>query len=442
MLERGWKERPMDLGAVGSTPLSNRVFLLLCCMAFIMYLDRTNISIVAPIIRKELALTNTQLGFIFSAFATAYACCGVPGAWLSDRFGARRTLSASGLIWSVATIITGLSYGLYALVAARFFVGAGEAPIYATAARVISTWIPEQRRGLAQGVMHGSGRLANALAPVIVTALIVWLTWRVAFFALGTVTIVFFAFLHYWFRDEPREHPLITPNELAALRQPTGQPTSGRTLEPVVWSDLLRRVWPASATCFAHGWMLWFFLNWIPTYFSTRYGMKIQSSAVFSTLVLLGGTLGTMAGGALSDWHFATFGNRLRARRDVIIFGFLSSIIGLLPLLFSNDLVLNATGLGLAFFLSELADSPLWLVGAEIAPKHAGTSSALTFAGMAVAGAISPLIIGKLLDATGGNWSIAFMASIAVMILGPMFALFIRLDPSLDADARATGQAV
>jgi sugar phosphate permease len=290
--------------------------------------------------------------------------------------------------------------------------------------------------------MHGSGRLANALAPVIVTALIVWLTWRVAFFALGTVTIVFFAFLHYWFRDEPREHPLITPNELAALRQPTGQPTSGRTLEPVVWSDLLRRVWPASATCFAHGWMLWFFLNWIPTYFSTRYGMKIQSSAVFSTLVLLGGTLGTMAGGALSDWHFATFGNRLRARRDVIIFGFLSSIIGLLPLLFSNDLVLNATGLGLAFFLSELADSPLWLVGAEIAPKHAGTSSALTFAGMAVAGAISPLIIGKLLDATGGNWSIAFMASIAVMILGPMFALFIRLDPSLDADARAAGQAV
>ena len=140
-----------------------------------------------------------------------------------------------------------------------------------------------------------------------------------------------------------------------------------------------------------------------------------------------------MAGGVLSDWHFRKTRNRLRARRDIIIFGFLSSIVGLVPLLLSNNLLVNASSLGVAFFLSELADSPLWLVGAEVAPQHAGTSSALTFAGMAVAGAVSPLIVGKLLDVTGGDWSIAFMASIAVMILGPVFSLFIRLDPSLDA---------
>lgn len=424
----------MESGADGKTPVSNRVFLLLCGMAFIMYVDRTNISIVAPILQKELQLTHTQLGLVFSAFATAYACCGVPGAWLSDRFGARRLLTISGLIWSVATIVTGFSYGLVAIVAARFFVGVGEAPIYATAARVISTWIPEHRRGLAQGMMHGSGRFANALAPIIVTALIVLLTWRFAFMALGIITIAFFAFLYVWFRDEPHEHPSITSDELAVLRPLGSQAPTGRTLEPIVWPDLLRRVWPASAACFAHGWMLWFFLNWVPTYFSTRYGMKIESSAVFTTLVLLGGTLGTMMGGVLSDWHFRVSKNRLRARRDVIIFGFLSSIIGLVPLLFSNNLLLNAAGLGVAFFLSELADSPLWLVGAEVAPKHAGTSSALTFAGMAVAGAVSPLIVGKLLDITGGDWSIAFMASIVVMILGPLFSLFIRLDPSLDKD--------
>ena len=421
----------MEPIAKDATPVSNKVFLLLCCMAFIMYVDRTNISVAAPILKSELQLTNTQLGLVFSAFATAYACCGVPGAWLSDRFGARRLLSLSGILWSVATIATGLVSGLSSLVAARLFVGAGEAPIYATAARVISTWIPEHRRGLAQGVMHGSGRLANALSPLIVTGLIVLLTWRTAFVALGAVTILFFAFLYAWFRDEPREHSGITDTELNALER-SNRATMGRTLEPIVWPDLLRRVWPASAACFAHGWMLWFFLNWVPSYFSARYGMKIETSALFSTLVLLGGTLGTMMGGILSDWHFRTTKNRLRSRRDIIIFGFLSSIIGLVPLLFSDNVVVNAGGLGVAFFLSELADSPLWLVGAEVAPKHAGTSSALTFAGMAVAGAISPLIVGKLLDVTGGNWSIAFIVSIVVMILGPIFSLFIRLDPSLD----------
>jgi MFS family permease len=404
-----------------------------------MYVDRTNISVAAPILKRELQLTNTQLGLVFSAFATAYACCGVPGAWLSDRFGARRLLTLSGLIWSVATIGTGLVWGLASLVVARLLVGAGEAPIYATAARVISNWIPEYRRGLAQGVMHGCGRLANALAPLIVTGLIVFMTWRLSFVVLGVVTIFFFVFLYVWFRDEPRTHPAITDGELAVLRRSSGKVTTGRTLEPIVWPDLLRRVWPASAACFAHGWMLWFFLNWVPSYFSTRYGMKIEASAIFSTLVLLGGTLGTMTGGVLSDWHFRKTKNRLRARRDIIIFGFLSSIVGLVPLLLSDNLVINATGLGVAFFLSELADSPLWLVGAEVAPKHAGTSSALTFAGMAVAGAVSPLIVGKLLDATGGNWSIAFMASIAVMILGPVFSFFIRLDPSLDAAGSVDG---
>jgi MFS family permease len=281
--------------------------------------------------------------------------------------------------------------------------------------------------------------LANALAPLIVTGLIVFMTWRLSFVVLGVITILFFAFLYAWFRDEPRAHSSITESELAVLGGSSGKITSGRTLEPIVWPDLLRRVWPASAACFAHGWMLWFFLNWVPSYFSTRYGMKIEASAVFSTLVLLGGTLGTMMGGVLSDWHFKKTRNRLRSRRDIIIFGFLSSIVGLVPLLLSDNLLINATGLGVAFFLSELADSPLWLVGAEVAPKHAGTSSALTFAGMAVAGAVSPLIVGKLLDVTGGDWSIAFMASIAVMILGPVFSCFIRLDPSLDVAEGANG---
>jgi MFS family permease len=85
----------MEQRATDKTPVSNRVFLLLCAMAFIMYVDRANISVAAPLLRGELHLTNTQLGLVFSAFATAYSCCGVPGAWLSDRFGARRLYSVA-----------------------------------------------------------------------------------------------------------------------------------------------------------------------------------------------------------------------------------------------------------------------------------------------------------------------------------------------------------
>lgn len=418
------------------------VFAVLCAMGFIMYIDRTNISVVAPLLRSELKLSNTELGYIFSVFAIAYACCGVPGAWLIDRIGSRRGMTAFGVLWSVATIATGQVGTVFGLVVARIFVGIGEAPIYASAARVIATWIPARRRGAAQGAMHASGRFANAAAPLVISALVVAFSWRQAFVALGAITLLFFAGFYWFIRDNPITDPRVSEAELAELGL-TGPGFSAAAAvtsrEAVQWLPLLRRVWPATAACFSHGWVLWFFNNWIPSYFATRYHMRIEQSALFSSLVLLGGTLGTLAGGMLADWRFKRTGKRLRSRRDIIVFGFLASVVGLLPLLFTEDLTVTAASLGIAFFLSELSDSPLWLLGAEIAPKHAGLSSAMVFAGMAIAGAISPIVVGQLLDLTGNNWSYAFGASIVVLLLGPAFAMGIRLDPSIEAADAAAG---
>lgn len=417
------------------------VFAVLCAMGFIMYIDRTNISIVAPLLRSELRLSNTDLGYVFSIFAVAYACFGVPGAWLVDRVGSRRGMTAFGVLWSAATIVTGLVSTLPGLAAARFAVGVGEAPIYASAARVIATWIPAHRRGAAQGTMHASGRFANAAAPLVISALLTVFSWRDAFIALGAITLVFFLVFYWFIRDNPLTDPRVSAEELAGLGLPNpGALPAGEAKLPVHWPSLLRRVWPATAACFSHGWVLWFFNNWIPSYFVIRYHMRIEQSALFSSLVLLGGTLGTLSGGMLADWHFRRTGNRLRSRRDIIIFGFLASVLGLLPLMFTENLTITAASLGIAFFLSELSDSPLWLVGAEIAPKHAGLSSALVFAGMAIAGALSPIVVGYLLDATGNDWTYAFGVSIAVLLLGPVFAMMIRLDPSLDAASASAAE--
>ncbi|CAB3759531.1 MFS transporter [Paraburkholderia solisilvae] len=394
-------------------------FVLLCIMAFIMYVDRTNISVAAPVMSKELGFSNTHLGFIFSAFALAYSCFMIPGGWHSDRIGSRKGLLLYGSLWAIATIVTGLVGSLFALVAARFFVGIGEAPIYPTAARMIARVIPEDRRGAAQGVMHATGRIANALAPLIVTALIVSFSWRLTFIILGGVTLVYMVVM-YLGLNEAKKH-----REGEPVRQPSA-PAPART--PVNWPDMIRRVWPATAACFCHGWVLWFFLNWIPSFFSQRYGMKLSHNAIFSALVLLGGSLGTAAGGMLTDWRFRCTGNRLRARREMIVCGFLSSIVFLVPLLFTRDITISSICLGLAFFCSELADSPLWVVGTEVSREHSATSSACTFTGMALAGAVSPIVVGMLLDISHGRWVVAFAASIIVLLLGPLFTMKIRLD--------------
>ncbi|MBN3805038.1 MFS transporter [Paraburkholderia sp. Ac-20336] len=404
-------------------------FVLLCIMAFIMYVDRTNMSVAAPVMSKELGFSNTHLGFIFSAFALAYSCFMIPGGWHSDRIGSRKGLLLYGSLWAIATIATGVVGSLYALVAARFFVGVGEAPIYPTAARMIARVIPEERRGAAQGLMHATGRIANALAPLIVTGLIVTFSWRLTFIILGAVTLVYMIVMYIGLNEAKRHGA--TPGDTAAA-------TAAPARKPINWPDMIRRVWPATAACFCHGWVLWFFLNWIPTLFSQRYGMKLSHNAIFSTLVLLGGSLGTAVGGMMTDWRLKRTGNRLRARREVIIFGFLSSIVCLIPLLLTRDITVSSICLGLAFFCSELADSPLWVVGTEVSREHSATSSACTFTGMALAGAVSPIVVGLLLDVSHGRWVVAFAASIVVLLLGPLFTFWIKLD---DEPSAATDHA-
>ena len=409
----------------GRPGVSTATLLLLVGLAFIMYVDRSNISVAAPVIQRELGFSNARLGSIFSAFATAYACFMLAGGWLADRVGARVALTVYGTLWALATIASGLAGSLASLVAARFAVGVGESAVYPTAARLISRWVPDNRRGTAQGTVHAAGRVGNAAAPAIVTALIVVASWRAAFLILGGVTLLYVALMFVMLRDDPRQHPRITAAELERLGHGHAGPPARNA--PLQWANFLHRVWPATAVAFCHGWMLWFFLNWIPSYFARAQGMALEKSAVFTTLVLLGGVAGTACGGLLTDWWYRRTGDRLRGRRDVIVFAFIASGLALLPLLFTGALLVSSISLAVAFFLSELGDAPLWMVAAEVEPGHAATSAAATFTGMAAAGAVSPLVVGWLLDLTGGSWVAPIGASVFVLALGPFFAARVRL---------------
>src|SRR5258708_23238410 len=100
---------------------------LLCVMYLITYVDRVNISTAADAIKRELGLSNTQLGFLQSAFGYPYLLFQIFGGWIGDRFGPLRTLFLSGLIWPSATILTGFSGGLVTLFICPLLVGVAEA---------------------------------------------------------------------------------------------------------------------------------------------------------------------------------------------------------------------------------------------------------------------------------------------------------------------------
>src|ERR1700747_1741934 len=179
------------------------VLAMLCVMYFITYVDRVNIGTAASEIQKELGLSHTQLGLVFSAFAYPYLLFQVIGGWVGDRFGPRRTLFWCGLIWASATIMTGFVTGLVTLFIARVALGFGEGATFPTATRAMQYWTPTVRRGFAQGLTHAFARFGTAVTPPIVALLMVWLTWRGAFVALGLVSLLWGTAWVWYFRNEP-----------------------------------------------------------------------------------------------------------------------------------------------------------------------------------------------------------------------------------------------
>src|SRR6516165_12836841 len=191
---------------------------LVVVMHFILFIDRVNLAAAATVMQKDLGLSNIALGIAFSAFNYAYAPFQLVGGWFGDRFGARRTLTVCGLVWSITTIVTGAVTGLASLFTVRCVLGMGEGATLPAATRALSKWTSVEARGTAVGITHAAGRLGAGTSAPIVALLISWFSWRFSFVALGVVS-AFWATAWWWFfHEDPRQHPRITRAELAEFR--------------------------------------------------------------------------------------------------------------------------------------------------------------------------------------------------------------------------------
>src|ERR1700682_1458353 len=329
---------------------SRKVLILLCVMYALTYIDRNNVSTAAFVFKKELHLTNTEVGLVFSAFAYPYLIFQIIGGWVSDRFGARLSLTICAIIWGTATSLTGMANGLAAILCARVMLGFGEGATFPTATRAMSDWVPSEKRAFAQGITHSSARLGNALTPPLVAWLIAVVTWRGSFILLGIVSLAWAVVWLWYFRDDPGEHRGITPAELEVL--PRYALRKQRKNDPVPWSRLTRRMLPVTAVYFCYAWTLWLYLAWIPMFFLHSYNLDLKTSALFSGGVFFGGVVGDALGGIVSDHIFRTTHNLNRARRNLVVFGFLCSLAFMVPMLFLHNVRLAAFCLSVAFFFS------------------------------------------------------------------------------------------
>lgn len=399
------------------------VLFLLCLMYFLTYIDRVNVATAAVSIEKDFGLREGQMGLVFSGFAYSYLMFQVIGGRIGDHLGPRKTLVICGAIWATATAITGLATGLVSLMAFRVLLGFGEGATFPTATRAMQHWVPVERRGFAQGITHSFARLGNAVTPPIVAWLMGWVTWRGAFSVLGAVSALWVIVWWLYYRDDPRDHAGVTPQDLTRLPLP-----KARSAAPAVpWRRLIRRMAPVTLTYFCYGWSLWLFLNWLPLFFLKGYHLDIKKSALYSSGVFFAGVVGDTLGGILSDYILHKTGKLAFARIVVIVVGMLGAAGCLIPVLFSRDLMTLTLCLAGGFFFLEIVIGPIWSVPMDIAPQHAGVASGLMNTGSALAAIVSPIVFGNIIDATG-DWHLPFIGSIVLLFIGTALSFTMHPD--------------
>ena len=410
------------------------VLFLISLMYLITYLDRVNISTVAPVISKEFGFDKATMGAIFSAFVWSYALCQIPGGWLGDRFGPRRVLTAIVGYWSVMTALTAAATGAASFIALRFLFGIGEGGAFPVATRSMQLWFPRQERGLVQGVSHSASRFGAAIAPPIVVAIITTLGWHWVFYICGMVGILWAALWYGCYRNLPEEQESVSKEELAYIR---GVDAKGNIKPPqiektasVPWGTLFRspNMWAIMCAYFTYVYCLWIFLSWLPSYLFEARHFTLIKVGIFASLPLWAGVVGDTVGGVAVDRLLMKTGNAKLAHRTVAIIGMLGCAACIVPAALATDGYVAIACLTGAMFFLECTIGPSWAVPMHVGGKYSGTVSGVMNMAGNIGGALSPLVFGILVQF--GSWVAPFVVAACLLVFGAAVWAF-WLDPEV-----------
>lgn len=411
------------------TRTRHKVIFFSILLAVITYIDRVCISQAAPLISKDLGFSKTDMSLVFAAFALGYALFEIPAGWLGDKMGPRKVLMRIVIWWSFFTAATGWAWNRTVMMVVRFMFGAGEAGVFPVLTKAFTMWLPNHERVKAQGILWMSARWGGAFTPALVVFVLNFVDWRRAFEIFGAIGVVWAIIFYRWFRDRPADHPEVNAAELAEIGE-THATVEGHK---VPWgrfssSGSVWLLW-ISYFCVSYGW--YFYITWLPTYLREARHMEPAKSGILAGLPLFLGGIGCMLSGVLTPKISTMLGSSRAGRRAVAITGVLGAAAFLYISTKLGDPVWAVIAIGMASFSNDLAMPPAWGACMDIGGKFAGTlSGSMNMMGNA-AGAVAPVVIGYLIDATG-NWDMTFYISASVYLIAAACWFFLDSATPLD----------
>lgn len=385
---------------------------LLGLAVVINYVDRGNLSLAAPLVRTELSLSATQLGFLFSAFFYTYTALQFVIGGIVDRFGANWSLSVGLLLWSLATVATGFAGGFVALLVMRLLLGIGESVTFPCTSKLIAEHVRPEDRGLANGVITAGLKLGPALGAFGAGFLIAKYGWRPVFWIIGATSLLW---LPAWWKWMPRgaSAQIVKAGpvgSLAILRQ--------------------RSFWGCAAGHFSFNYLSYFFLTWLPFYLSQERHLSQETLAKAAGAYYLVDSASALLTGWLCDRWVKSGSRPPFVRKAASAAGHTIAAIAMIACAFAGAksfypwLLLAGVGSG-------MAGCGVFLFSQTIAgPRAVGQWSALQNGFGNFAGVTGPALTGFLVDYTG-HFVSAFVLAAAISLTGAGVWIFaVRLAPA------------
>jgi MFS transporter, ACS family, D-galactonate transporter len=376
--------------------------ILLVVSVLVNYVDRTNLSIAAPVLQKQLSLSPLQVGSLLSAFFWTYAFLQIAGiaGWLSDRFPASIVLMWGYILWSGVTIATGFLSSFVLLYLARLALGVGESIAYPCYSRIFVE-LPQHHRGRANALIDAGTKLGPAAGTFIGGLLLIHFGWRVLFIALGAAGLLW---LIPWVRSMPvsrraaTEGPSVElPSTLELLRVPSA------------WGTFLGH--------FCGNYFFYFLLAWLPLYLVRERNFSLSAMTRLTSALFLVIATSTILAGWASDYLIEHGISATRARKSIAVGGLsVASTLTGLPFIEHRDFSIALLFLACAGYGAYASQH--WAISQTLAgPAMAGRWTSVQNGVGNLSGIVAPWLAGAVVQFSGSSRP-AFLVSGIVALAG------------------------
>lgn len=375
----------------------NRVLFLLSLSVFINYIDRSNLSIAAPLLKDELHLSASQLGVLLSAFFWTYGLMQIPAGWLVDRFDVKWIFSAGFFLWSAATAVTGTLHGFAALIVIRVILGVGESVVFPSSSKILGTHFAEKRRGFANALVMAGLSLGPALGILVGGVIVARFGWRPFFVTLGLASLLWLPPWLAWMPRRPSQPVHVLSRQMGyqqILRQ--------------------RSAWGTCLGQFCINYFLYFLVTWLPFYLVRGRGFSANDMAKAGSLVFFLSAISATTWGKLCDRWMNAGASLTSVRKSSMVLGHVGIGISLAATALTHGAVFIAM-LALTGMFLGVSVCNSWAITQTLAgPLAAGRWTGLqNFVGN-WAGWVAPALTGFLVDRTGSfHWPFFITACFA-----------------------------